>query len=42
VQLYQHFGGKEKVAPTLTDRFDGLIEFFDENLLASADELETA
>ena len=41
VQLYQHFGGKEKVAPTLTDRFDGLIEFFDENLLASADELET-
>ena len=41
VQLYQHFGGKEKVAPTLTDRFDGLIEFFDEDLLAIADELET-
>jgi hypothetical protein len=38
IQLYQHFGGKEKVAPTLTDRFDGLIEFFDEDLLMAAEE----
>ena len=42
IQLYQHFGGKEKVAPTLTDRFDGLIEFFDENLLSVADEIVAA
>lgn len=42
VQLYQHFGGKEKIAPTLTDRFDGLIEFFDEDLLAIGNELENA
>lgn len=33
IQLYQHFGGKEKVAPTLLDHFDGLIEFFDEDIL---------
>lgn len=33
IQLYQHFGGKEKVAPTLLDQFDGLIEFFDEDIL---------
>lgn len=33
VQLYQHFGGKEKIAPTLLDHFDGLIEFFDEDIL---------
>jgi len=42
IQLYQHFGGKENVAPTLTDRFDGLIEFFDEDLLAIGEEVETA
>ena len=42
VQLYLYFGGKAKIAPTLTDRFDGLIEFFDEDLLASANELEIA
>lgn len=36
IQLYQHFGGKEKVAPTLLDHFDGLIEFFDEDLLNMA------
>lgn len=34
VQLYQHFGGKEKIPPSLLDKFDGLIDFFDENLLA--------
>ena len=33
IQLYQKFGGKEKVAPTLLDQFDGLIEFFDEDIL---------
>lgn len=37
IQLYQKFGGKEKVAPTLLDRFDDLIDFFDEDLLALAD-----
>jgi hypothetical protein len=37
IQLYQHFGGKEKVAPTLLDQFDGLIEFFDEDILSMAD-----
>ena len=37
IQLYQHFGGKEKVAPTLLDRFDGLIEFFDEDILNLAE-----
>jgi hypothetical protein len=36
IQLYQHFGGKEKVAPTLLDQFDGLIEFFDQDLLSMA------
>jgi hypothetical protein len=37
IQLYQHFGGKEKVAPTLLDRFDGLIEFFDQDILNLAE-----
>lgn len=37
VQLYQHFGGKEKIAPTLLDQFDGLIEFFDQDLLDMAE-----
>jgi len=37
VQLYQHFGGKEKIAPTLLDQFDGLIEFFDNDILTMAD-----
>jgi len=37
VQLYQKFGGKEKIAPTLLDRFDDLIKFFDEDILALAD-----
>jgi hypothetical protein len=34
VQLYQKFGGKEKVAPTLLDRFDDLIKFFDADILS--------
>jgi hypothetical protein len=37
IQLYQHFGGKEKVAPTLLDQFDGLIEFFDEDIMNMVD-----
>lgn len=37
IQLYQHFGGKEKVAPTLLDQFDGLIDFFDEDIMNLAD-----
>lgn len=37
VQLYQYFGGKEKIAPTLLDHFDGLIEFFDEDILNMAE-----
>lgn len=36
VQLYQHFGGKEKIAPTLLDQFDGLIDFFDEDIMSLA------
>jgi len=35
--LYQKFGGKEKVAPTLLDRFDNLIEFFDEDIMGLVD-----
>lgn len=35
-QLYKKFGGQEKVAPTLLDQFDDLIEFFDDDLLALA------
>jgi hypothetical protein len=33
VQLYQKFGGKEKIAPTLLDRFEDLIKFLDADLL---------
>jgi hypothetical protein len=36
IQLYKHFGGTEKVAPTLLDQFDGLVEFFDQDLLDMA------
>lgn len=36
IQLYKKFGGPETVAPTLTDRFDGLIDFFDEDILSLA------
>jgi hypothetical protein len=37
VQLYQKFGGKEKIAPTLLDRFDDLVEFFDEDIMNLVD-----
>jgi hypothetical protein len=33
LQLYQHFGGKEKIAPALVDQFDDLIKFFDEDIM---------
>ena len=33
IQLYKKFGGTEKVAPTLLDRFDDLIEFFDTDIM---------
>jgi hypothetical protein len=36
LQLYTKFGGKEKIAPTLLDKFDGIIEFFDNDILAMA------
>jgi hypothetical protein len=38
IQLYQKFGGTEKVAPTLVDRFDDLIEFFDADIMALAEQ----
>jgi hypothetical protein len=37
VQLYQHFGGKEKIAPSLTGRFDSLVDFFDADILSVAE-----
>lgn len=36
VQLYKKFGGEEKIAPTLLDRFDDLVEFFDEDIMSLA------
>lgn len=33
MQLYKKFGGEETVPLTLLDRFDGLIDFFDQDLL---------
>ena len=36
IQLYQKFGGAEKVAPTLLDRFENLIKFFDADILSLA------
>ena len=36
MQLYQKFGGREKVALTLTDRFDDLVDFFDQDILSLA------
>lgn len=36
IQLYRKFGGQEKVAPTLEDRFDDLVEFFDQDILSLA------
>jgi hypothetical protein len=37
LQLYVKFGGAEKVPAALLDRFDDLIDFFDEDLLAVAE-----
>lgn len=37
LQLYKKFGGEERLAPTLLDRFDGLIEFFDNDILSLAE-----
>lgn len=37
IQLYKKFGGEERVAPTLLDHFDDLIEFFDDDILSLAD-----
>lgn len=36
MQLYKKFGGEEKIALTLTDRFDGLVDFFDNDILSLA------
>lgn len=36
IQLYKRFGGKEKVAPVLLDRFDGIVDFFDQEILDMA------
>jgi hypothetical protein len=33
LQLYKKFGGEEKIAPTLLDRFDGLIDFLDQDII---------
>jgi hypothetical protein len=33
LQLYKRFGGTEKVAPSIINKFDGLIEFFDDDIL---------
>jgi len=36
MHLYKRFGGQEKLPPTLLDRFDDLIAFFDKDLLELA------
>lgn len=36
LQLYKHFGGEEQVAPNIIDRFDDIIDFFDEDILSLA------
>jgi hypothetical protein len=33
LQLYKHFGGNEKIAPNITDRFEDLYKFFHEDVL---------
>ena len=33
LQLYKKFGGQEKIAPTLLDKFDDLIDFLDQDIL---------
>lgn len=37
LQLYQKFGGTERIAPALVDQFDDLIEFFDEDIMSLAE-----
>ena len=37
LQLYKHFGGEERVAPNIIDRFDDIIDFFDDDILSLAD-----
>lgn len=37
LQLYQHFGGKEKIAPALVDQFDDLVKFFDADIMSLAE-----
>ena len=36
LQMYKKFGGEEKVAPNIIDRFDDIIDFFDEDILSLA------
>lgn len=36
LQLYQEFGGQEKIAPALVDQFDDLIKFFDNDIMCLA------
>jgi hypothetical protein len=36
VQLYQKFGGKERIPLGMIDRYDDLIKFFDEDILSIA------
>jgi hypothetical protein len=33
LQLYKHFGGTEKIAPSIINKFDGLMDFFDEEII---------
>ena len=34
LQLYQKFGGTERIAPALVDQFDDLVDFFDEDIMS--------
>lgn len=36
LQMYKKFGGEETVAPNIIDRFDDIIDFFDEDILSLA------
>jgi len=33
LELYKHFGGTEKVAKGLFGQYDGLVDFFDQDIL---------
>lgn len=37
LELYVKFGGKEKIPPAMLNKFDNLIDFFDDDILAVAD-----